>query len=782
MEDSCELYKRIRSVLLKHGSTSNDRFVHFRKPILLVVDTSEEKMMKSPLMSKTMPHLAQSHRDNTLQSLVTPKISERKETVEPSSTYLRDICGDEGIRELVRHCDLRDEKGEAFRPVIEIASDAFIRLDFGEARTATEFLANYAKSTPIIACPNCTTVEGVDKPSRKSADKLTDDELRDRVRNFEVHRYGVGTRVIGHQKEGGPRIRPLGGGGWVRTFLTNDTNHSRENCIVCGGAQVVASWPKPVHDLPPMYRYSKSTVLSSQLRYDRIGAVHRAVFGSTLMSCLICQKKPIRSENNALDDDIESMTPPSRSSIERANGKIIGADAMYKYIWHKRWELCNGEEGMILLDHILNVLRYMGAPRRLILQARRAADKIRWPPLHVAAMYGAVGVISKLLIHGAAVDARGPLGFTPLQLATLQSRQGSNLPSAFDFEAAVKAAGKDPLSHKHTYGRTRILEGMKMLLDAGANPNETTHAKFAPVHLKPTEKALRLLIDHGADVTSCVEGGSTALHLAVRTSNARVARFVRCAFISLLSLSHRVDDSCSRYKTTARSVDIQLCDENLSLVFKKNDMGWTPLHEAVDIGHAECICLLLHNGALPENAKDGWDPSKRCFTVIGNCGRTVKKKKVKTKDETRGVGASFAEAIKNFGDRDSMNRNVDGTLVGRRTGFGASLIPVAVKENEKKKDVAPVLADKWEMTMLRVYPKAFLITTLWFFKMLNPEVKELLKCLGSASRRFSAIVCAYLGNAFFVKLIKDVSRVKVPVHESRLKRRRIIKVRRKKKC
>jgi ankyrin repeat protein len=129
----------------------------------------------------------------------------------------------------------------------------------------------------------------------------------------------------------------------------------------------------------------------------------------------------------------------------------------------------------------------------------------------------AVDLVQKLLAHGANPNA--------MLKAPLLARQ-------HNFGDAALGAGATPLMRAAKGGDVAMMDA---LLAKGANvhqrmPNGMTPLLFAvsPSRRKPVSEALaaaKLCLDHGADVNAWDASGSTALHLAVATSD-ELVRFL----------------------------------------------------------------------------------------------------------------------------------------------------------------------------------------------------------------------------------------------------------------
>ena len=107
-------------------------------------------------------------------------------------------------------------------------------------------------------------------------------------------------------------------------------------------------------------------------------------------------------------------------------------------------------------------------------------------PLRLAAWEGHVETVALLVKAGANTEARDHEGFTPLYLVAW----------AVDYKARHRP-------YFPTYSdlqKSRLVETMKILLDAGANPNVRPRAPLHVVVSGGHTEQLRLLIDAGADV------------------------------------------------------------------------------------------------------------------------------------------------------------------------------------------------------------------------------------------------------------------------------------------
>jgi len=127
--------------------------------------------------------------------------------------------------------------------------------------------------------------------------------------------------------------------------------------------------------------------------------------------------------------------------------------------------------------------------RSILSVDRTAANRFSsdgWTPLHIAVGYGQLEAARMLLAHGASLTAVSENGIRnqPLQAAV--------------------AGGHPPL--------------VRLILDAGADPNHQSHGGFTAAHLAAEggdTTILELLRASGADLDRPAEGGKTPLDIAV---------------------------------------------------------------------------------------------------------------------------------------------------------------------------------------------------------------------------------------------------------------------------
>ena len=159
-------------------------------------------------------------------------------------------------------------------------------------------------------------------------------------------------------------------------------------------------------------------------------------------------------------------------------------------------------DALLEVEPELGVLEAVAAGRADRLRAQLAADPAaiaeRTPEgftaLGLAAFLGGAEVVRVLLEHGADADddADNPFGVRPVHAASA--------------------------AHDH--------ETMRLLLEAGADPNLRQQGGFVPLHEAAHSddvELARLLLDHGADPALAADDGRDAIRIAADDGSTRVA-------------------------------------------------------------------------------------------------------------------------------------------------------------------------------------------------------------------------------------------------------------------
>jgi ankyrin repeat protein len=169
------------------------------------------------------------------------------------------------------------------------------------------------------------------------------------------------------------------------------------------------------------------------------------------------------------------------------------------------------------------------------------------PLLAIAARAGSLEVMRYLIAAGADLNARTPVGETPLMLAAFFSDVAEQATGrAGDrHEQAVRllvSAGADlenlphhytPLSYAAYQGKQRIV---RFLLERGAKVNADARSGMTYVNtplmmaaIQGHEAVVRMLLQAGADADVRVAGGHTAAEFAAKYNHGRLAQLLLCA-------------------------------------------------------------------------------------------------------------------------------------------------------------------------------------------------------------------------------------------------------------
>lgn len=202
-------------------------------------------------------------------------------------------------------------------------------------------------------------------------------------------------------------------------------------------------------------------------------------------------------------------------------------------------------------------------------------------PLHLCITNTCSTHIAKLVLEaGANVNAKTNAGATPLHLAvTKEMRTMAALLIARKADInATDAQGETAL---HVAARRGYAPIVGLLLRNGADVNAVSKIFNCPIHLAICKKRFAIvdiLLDNNATVDASDAGGNTPLHLAV-------AKRLRPKFIK------------------------RLVEQAPTTSSKKNDLGKSPLHLAIENSNVETANLLVEEGADPNTVNnDGASP------------------------------------------------------------------------------------------------------------------------------------------------------------------------------
>lgn len=216
--------------------------------------------------------------------------------------------------------------------------------------------------------------------------------------------------------------------------------------------------------------------------------------------------------------------------------------------------------------------------------------------LHRAAFCGDERAIRLLVSHGAVID-RSCDGVLPLHVATMEAetdpKYATAIAALLELGATVDATSDQGYTATFWAAGSGQLDVLEMLIRAGASVDVSTPRGWTPLHEAAdedeSERAVAVLLDHGANPDARAESGASPAHLAAAKSRARAT----------MHLLERM-----RQPTL---VDHQ---------------GWGILHAAAQGGLADVVHWLLKRGADATLAtKTGRTPmhyAAMCFREVDN--------------------------------------------------------------------------------------------------------------------------------------------------------------------
>ena len=151
----------------------------------------------------------------------------------------------------------------------------------------------------------------------------------------------------------------------------------------------------------------------------------------------------------------------------------------------------------------------------------KARDETHLTPLHMASSSGFPGLVGLLIEHGANVAARDCRHKTPLHLAS--SWVGSRIALLFiEYRTDLNVQDSSHGDFESPDGRAAsraVANTVRLLIDHGADVTVRDESQSTPLHLVSessmgSDEAVQLLIEHGADVTAIDGNRRTPLHLA----------------------------------------------------------------------------------------------------------------------------------------------------------------------------------------------------------------------------------------------------------------------------
>jgi ankyrin repeat protein len=253
-------------------------------------------------------------------------------------------------------------------------------------------------------------------------------------------------------------------------------------------------------------------------------------------------------------------------------------------------------------------------------------------PLQIAVKLSHLEIIKLLLAKGAQVNLLTPRGQTALQLtsnlhvARLLLENGAdpnlsrqNIPSAFEsaistgnmslvklmLSHGARLQASDRLNFASILFRSSEPGMLKLLLEAGARPGGYNEAGTTLLHEAVDLDLIRLLVAKGHPVDELNKLGQTPLHTATSLEKAQALHqlgadlFARDANGSLALHTAATEGRHEIVRYLIEQTRHSQSPELTKIWFNQaNDLGNTPLHEAVRSGSPETVRLLMDQGVL----------------------------------------------------------------------------------------------------------------------------------------------------------------------------------------
>ena len=178
------------------------------------------------------------------------------------------------------------------------------------------------------------------------------------------------------------------------------------------------------------------------------------------------------------------------------------------------------------MEHIPTVLRNKTRIMQLLIDHGadvKTQDETQSTPLHMASYSGIPDLVQLLIEYGANANGQGRdrSQRTPLHLAS--ARVSAKITDLFfrpRTDVNVQEVWSSPSRYTicHPVDAVSIADTMRLLIDHGANMTAQDETHSTPLHLAAfwcNFEAVRLLIECGADVTAHDGNHKTPLHLAL---------------------------------------------------------------------------------------------------------------------------------------------------------------------------------------------------------------------------------------------------------------------------
>jgi len=253
-----------------------------------------------------------------------------------------------------------------------------------------------------------------------------------------------------------------------------------------------------------------------------------------------------------------------------------------------------------------------------------------WTLMHAASMGGDVDIVQWLLDRCVDAHSQQDVHGTPLHLAEANGRLGH-------CKSVDPTHGTDSSTPLHLASRYGHFEIVRLLIEHGVEVTSQNRGRRTPLHLASSSgspKTVRVLIEHGAEVTLQDQLHWTPLHLASspRTpeimwivhgaevtsqerwywmppypmSSSRSAEIVRVLIAHGAEVNSRVRGHRTplHLASSWSAETVRVLVEHGADVNARDGIHKTPLHLALSLRSAEIVRLLIEHGA-DVNARDG---------------------------------------------------------------------------------------------------------------------------------------------------------------------------------
>ncbi len=213
-------------------------------------------------------------------------------------------------------------------------------------------------------------------------------------------------------------------------------------------------------------------------------------------------------------------------------------------------------------------------------------------PIHAAARSGNVMELRRLIEHGADANVLNASGESPLHCAV---HHGRKYAMEFLLQCGANPNLADPQDiaplHWAVYWRRPAL--VKPLLEHGAKPDARDKNGSTPLHWlqmgnKSAIEILKLLLDHGADPNAKDQYGYSRVSTILQVIPNSLPLLAKKGVEITLDLAIDVGDATMVRKLLAKSP---------RLAKQEDDLGNSPLLDAILYNRLECIDILVKSGA-----------------------------------------------------------------------------------------------------------------------------------------------------------------------------------------